>query len=145
MRETDQLIAQASAPFLQQGEVIELATVGRYGGMTPSVVASLLVTIGSLGALPMSPASARTPIVLTSSRLLVLATKGFYERPRSKLTHAFQRSELRAREPRTVMGWTLVELTDAQGRLAARLRFKLQSRAAALRLAELLGRPSDGN
>jgi hypothetical protein len=137
-------VARAAEPVLDPGEIVEIATVGSFGSVSVArmAVTAAAVSIATAGLFTAYVTPKKVPIVLTTKRLLILATKGLItEQADSKIVTQVPRSDLRAHPARRPFLWTKVLLTDPTGTPVAQMQFPLPARGDAARIATALGPP----
>lgn len=137
-------MARAAEGVLEPGEIVEVATIATFGGVSvgKTMAVAAATAIATAGLLSVTVTPKRMPIVLTSKRLLVLGYKGVVvEQPDSKIVAQMARSDLRAKPAKRVALYHQVDLTDIEGKAVARMKFALFDGADARSVAQGLGLP----
>jgi hypothetical protein len=137
-------VARAAEGVLEPGEVVEVAALATFGGVSvgKTLAVAAATAIATAGLLSVTVTPKRMPIVLTTKRLLILGWKGvMVETPDSKILAQMDRSDLRAKPAKRVALYRQVDLTDVEGRPVARMKFGLFDGADASGIADRLGLP----
>ena len=135
-------IARAAESVVEPGEVVELTTNAVIGslrlGRQMAIAAATAIATGGLLSVEVTPK--QQPVVLTTTRLLVLGMKNtFTDQADSKIRTEIPRADLRAKPARRIALYHQVDLTDSEGAPVARMKFGLFDGADARNLAQALG------
>lgn len=139
-------IEKAAEPVLEEGESIEVGTVGTITRasakrrVATSAAVAAATTIATGGMVTAWTHAAKVPIVLTNKRLIVLGQGGFTGRAKSEVVAQVPRAGLHAKPARSLL-WLSFDLFGPDGNQFGRMSFPLPNRAAGRQIASSLGEP----